>query len=111
MKLIANKPIVEKKASAYAAVMKNLNNARERGLIFKPTTAFKVVYESLGLETSARKSINMQKIWHLIQVRLRDYGVLDFDAGDIRRQPPLDTTWKQFVSLDSSSEIGVPLSL
>ncbi|KAJ8900130.1 hypothetical protein K2173_024246 [Erythroxylum novogranatense] len=158
MKLIANKPIVEKKASAYAAVVKNLNNARERGLIFKPATAFKVVYESLGLETSAGKSVNMQKIWHLIQtllgenssvqwnfprkislvlgarrhlewghekymmdtiqshlaqaslggavgnlqrvraflrVRLRDYGVLDFDAGDIRRKPPVDTTWQQ----------------
>lgn len=29
------------------------------------------------------------------KVRLRDYGVLDFDAGDARRQPPIDTTWQQ----------------
>ena len=29
------------------------------------------------------------------QIRLRDYGVLDFDAGDARRQPPVDTTWQQ----------------
>lgn len=30
-----------------------------------------------------------------MQIRLRDYGVLDFDAGDARRQPPIDTTWQQ----------------
>ena len=29
------------------------------------------------------------------KIRLRDYGVLDFDAGDARRQPPVDTTWQQ----------------
>lgn len=32
---LANKPIIEKKASVYAVVVKNLNNARERGLPFK----------------------------------------------------------------------------
>lgn len=31
----------------------------------------------------------------VLQMRLRDYGVLDFDAGDARRQPPIDTTWQQ----------------
>ncbi|KAF3945284.1 hypothetical protein CMV_028326 [Castanea mollissima] len=155
---LANKPIIEKKASVYAVVVKNLNNARERGLPFKPATAFKSAYESLGLEGSSGKSVNLQKIWHLIQmlmgedstvqrnvskkmslaigarrhlewghekyimdtiqshpaqaalggvvgnlervraflrIRLRDYGVLDFDAGDARRQPPVDTTWQQ----------------
>ncbi|KAG6694262.1 hypothetical protein I3842_09G039700 [Carya illinoinensis] len=155
---LGNKPILEKKASVYAEVVKNLNNARERGLPFKPATAFKGAYESLGLEGSSGKSVNMQKIWHLIQmlmgedstvqrnvskkmslvigarrhlewghekyimdtiqshpaqaalggavgnlqriraflrIRLRDYGVLDFDAGDARRQPPVDTTWQQ----------------
>lgn len=30
-----------------------------------------------------------------MQIRLRDYGVLDFDARDARRQPPVDTTWQQ----------------
>jgi nuclear pore complex protein Nup93 len=30
---------------------------------------------------------------------LRDYGVLDFDAGDARRQPPVDTTWQQVLKL------------
>lgn len=30
-----------------------------------------------------------------LQIRLRDYGVLDFDANDARRQPPVDTTWQQ----------------
>ncbi|CBI29807.3 hypothetical protein VitviT2T_013028 [Vitis vinifera] len=155
---LANKPVLEKKTSVYAEVVKNLNSARERGLPFKPATAFKGAYDSLGLETSGGKSVNMQKIWHLIQtlmgedtaaqwnvskkmslvigarrhlewghekymidtiqshpaqaalggvvgnlqrihaflrIRLRDYGVLDFDAGDARRQPPVDTTWQQ----------------
>lgn len=32
-------------------------------------------------------------------MRLRDYGVLDFDAGDARRQPPIDTTWQQVSAL------------
>jgi len=30
-----------------------------------------------------------------VQIRLRDYGVLDFDSTDARRQPPVDTTWQQ----------------
>ncbi|KAG8643753.1 nuclear pore complex protein NUP93A [Manihot esculenta] len=155
---LANKSILERKASAYAEVVKNLNNARERGLQFKPATAFRSAYESLGIEASGGRSVNMQKIWHLVQtlmgenstihqnlsrkmslvigarrhlewghekyimdtiqshpaqaalggavgnlqrvraflrIRLRDYGVLDFDSGDARRQPPVDTTWQQ----------------
>lgn len=32
---LANKPILDKKATVYAEVVKNLNNARERGLPFK----------------------------------------------------------------------------
>ncbi|XP_050382539.1 nuclear pore complex protein NUP93A-like [Argentina anserina] len=155
---LASKPLLERKASAYADVVKNLNNARQRGLPFKPATAFKGAYESLGLHSSGGKSVNMQKIWHLLQtllnedmniqrnvskrmslvigarrhlewghekyimdtiqshpaqaalggvvgnlqrvraflrIRLRDYGVLDFDAIDARRQPPVDTTWQQ----------------
>ncbi|KAL6145200.1 hypothetical protein ACLB2K_055888 [Fragaria x ananassa] len=153
-----SKPIHERKASVYAEIVKNLNNARQRGLPFKPATAFKGAYESLGLHASGGKSVNMQKIWHLLQtllsedmtiqrsvskkmslvigarrhlewghekyimdtiqshpaqaalggvvgnlqriraflrIRLRDYGVLDFDAVDARRQPPVDTTWQQ----------------
>ncbi|KAJ6677231.1 NUCLEAR PORE COMPLEX PROTEIN NUP93 NUCLEOPORIN NUP93 DEAD EYE PROTEIN [Salix viminalis] len=155
---LANKSIVEKKAPACAEVVKNLNRAREHGSQFKPATAFKSAYESLGVEVSGGKSVNMQKIWHLVQtlvgenttmqpsvsrkmslaigarrhlewghekyimdtmqnhsvqaalggavgnlqrvraflrIRLRDYGVLDFDAGDTHRQPPVDTTWQQ----------------
>lgn len=38
---------------------------------------------------------NLQKIRAFLRVRLRDHGVLDFDAGDARRQPPVDTTWQQ----------------
>lgn len=34
-----------------------------------------------------------------MQIRLRDYGVLDFDAGDARRQPPVDTTWQQVLKI------------
>lgn len=152
-----NKPIQEKKAFAYAEVVKNLNSARESALPFKPAIDFKAAYESLNIETSG-KSVSMQKIWHLVQalvgedlntqqnvskrmslvngarrhlewghskhvietiqnhpvqaalggsvgnlqrvraflrIRLRDHGVLDFDAVDARRQPPLDTTWQQ----------------
>ncbi|XAR68488.1 hypothetical protein NMG60_11003624 [Bertholletia excelsa] len=155
---LSNKPVLEKKASTYGDIVKNLNNARECGLPFKPATAFKVVYEKLGFEVSGGKSVSMQKIWHLVQtllgedstvqwnvskkmslvigarrhlewghekyvidtiqnhpaqaalggsvgnlqrihaflrIRLRDYGVLDFDAVDARRQPPIDTTWQQ----------------
>ncbi|WJX86585.1 Nuclear pore complex protein nup93a [Trifolium repens] len=38
---------------------------------------------------------NLQRICAFLRIRLRDYGVLDFDAGDARRQPPVDTTWQQ----------------
>ncbi|KAK6945265.1 Nucleoporin interacting component Nup93/Nic96 [Dillenia turbinata] len=155
---LANKSIVDKKASAYAEVVKNLNRAREGGLPFKPGTAFKTAYECLGISSSGGNSVSMLKIWHLIQtlvgenstvkpnvskrmsliigsrrhlewghekyiidtiqshpaqaalggavgnlqriraflrIRLRDYGVLDFDAADTHRQPPIDTTWQQ----------------
>ncbi|CAI0430942.1 unnamed protein product [Linum tenue] len=154
----ANKPIAERKALAYSEVVKNLNSARERGLPFKPAASFKGAYENLSLEGSGGKSVNMQKMWHLIQsltgenstiqrnfstkmsivigarhhlewghekymmdtiqshpaqasiggtvgnmqkvrgflrIRLRDYGLLDFDSDDSRRQPPVDTTWQQ----------------
>ncbi|KAF6158238.1 hypothetical protein GIB67_015032 [Kingdonia uniflora] len=155
---LSDKPIPEKKASVYAEVVRNLNNARESAMNFRPATAFKTAYEGLGLDVAGGKSVSMQKILHLIQtlvaedstipgnvsrkmslvigarrhlerghekyvmdtiqshpvqaalggvvgnlqriraflrIRLRDYGVLDFDAGDARRQPPIDTTWQQ----------------
>nr|XP_009384164.1 PREDICTED: nuclear pore complex protein NUP93A [Musa acuminata subsp. malaccensis] len=155
---MANKSIIEKKASVYAEILRNLNDARGRGLHFKPATAFRDAYESMGLDFSGMRSVTMQKIWHLIQalvgeysnnrqkfsrkmslvigarrhlewghekyildmikthpsqaalggavgnlekiqaflrVRLRDHGMLDFDTTDIRRQPPIDTTWQQ----------------
>lgn len=38
---------------------------------------------------------NLQRIRAFLRIRLRDYGVLDFDADDFRRQPPIDTTWQQ----------------
>ncbi|KAK4392476.1 Nuclear pore complex protein A [Sesamum angolense] len=153
---LAHKPVIERKAAAYAEVVKNLNSAREHGSPFKPAAAFN--YDSLKLDSSGAKSVSMLKIWHLImalmgedptvrrniskrmslvmgarrhlewghekyvmdmiqshpaqaalggavgnlqrihaflRIRLRDYGVLDFDAGDVRRQPPIDTTWQQ----------------
>lgn len=34
----------------------------------QPATAFKGAYEGLGLDASSGKSVNMQKMWHLIQV-------------------------------------------
>ncbi|GFP83866.1 nuclear pore complex protein nup93a [Phtheirospermum japonicum] len=156
--LLANKPVIEKKAAAYAEVVKSLNSARQHGLPFKPAAAFRNAYDSLKLDSSGSKSVSMLKIWHLImtlmgedpivqrniskrmslvmgarrhlewghekyvmdmihshpaqaalggavgnlqriraflRMRLRDYGVLDFDASDVRRQPPIDTTWQQ----------------
>ncbi|CAF2048209.1 unnamed protein product [Brassica rapa] len=155
---LANKPIHEKKAHVYAEVVKKLNSSRERGLPFKPATSFKDAYGSLGIDLTRGKSVNVQKLWQLIQamtgedsavhkgvskrmslvigarrhlecghqkhimdtiqshptqaalggsvgnlqriraflrIRLRDYGMLDFDSGDARRQPPVDTTWQQ----------------
>ncbi|KAL3715807.1 hypothetical protein ACJRO7_007542 [Eucalyptus globulus] len=38
---------------------------------------------------------NLQRIRAFLWIRLRDYGVLYFDVGDARRQPPVDTTWQQ----------------
>lgn len=38
---------------------------------------------------------NLQLIRAFLRVRLRDHGVLDFDAQHLRRQPPVDTTWHQ----------------
>ncbi|XP_068662330.1 nuclear pore complex protein NUP93A-like [Aristolochia californica] len=155
---LSNQPVLEKKAQAYEEIVRNLNEMRERGLPFKPATAFKAAYEGPGHDTAGGKSVSMQKIWHLVQslvgedlvnhrnvskkmslvlgaryhlewghqkyildtiqshpaqaalggavgnlqrvraflrIRLRDYGVLDFDAGDARRHPPVDTTWQQ----------------
>ncbi|KAK2406591.1 nuclear pore complex protein NUP93A [Trifolium repens] len=154
---MTSRPTMEKKASVYAELVKNLNRARQSGLPFKLATAFKGIYESLGIDASGGKSVTMRKIWHLVQmlmdedstlrhvskkmsliigarrhlewghekyitdtiqnhpaqaslgggvgnlqriraflrIRLRDYGVLDFDAGDAWRQPPVDTTWQQ----------------
>lgn len=155
---LGDKPIIEKKASVYAETVKILNEARSRGLPFKPATAFRNAFERLGLDGSGGKSVTMQKIWHLIQalvgedliiqqniprkmslvigarhhlewghekyiidtiqshpaqaalggtvgnlqkiraflrVRLRDHGMLDFDAVEAHRKPPVDTTWQQ----------------
>ncbi|KAF3554825.1 hypothetical protein F2Q69_00017824 [Brassica cretica] len=196
---LANIPIHEKKAYVYGEVVKKLNMSRERGLPFKPAMSFKEAYESLGAEGTHGKSVNIQKIWQLVQaitgedsavrqgvskrmslaigarrhlerghekhimdtiqshptqvfisvsffilflldynscymsvddsvgnqsdmclaslilfqaalggsvgnlqriraflrIRLREYGILDFDSPDARRQPPVDTTWQQ----------------
>lgn len=38
---------------------------------------------------------NLQLIRAFLRVRLRDHGLLDFDVQQLRRQPPVDTTWHQ----------------
>ncbi|CAH8323687.1 unnamed protein product [Eruca vesicaria subsp. sativa] len=43
--------------------------SRERGLAFKPAMSFKDAHESLGAEGTHGKSVNMQKIWQLVQVK------------------------------------------
>ncbi|KAL3748716.1 hypothetical protein ACJRO7_009885 [Eucalyptus globulus] len=77
----ANKSILEKKASVYGGVVKDLNSARERGLPFKPATAFKGAYESLGINTSGGKSVSMQKIWHLIQALMDEDSVIRWNVS------------------------------
>jgi len=37
---------------------------------------------------------------------LRDYGVLDFDAGNARRLPLVDTTWQQVLDALSDYKIS-----
>ncbi|RWW64173.1 hypothetical protein BHE74_00028603 [Ensete ventricosum] len=72
---MANKSIIEKKASVYAEILRNLNDARGRGLHFKSAMAFRDAYGSMGLDFSGMRSVTMQKIWHLIQVCLCCYLV------------------------------------
>lgn len=40
---LANKPTIDKKAAVYAEVVRNLNNARERGLPFKVRLSFSLI--------------------------------------------------------------------
>lgn len=44
MEVIPNKPIIEKKASVYAEIVKNLNDARGRGLPFKVSDMPLLIY-------------------------------------------------------------------
>ncbi|XP_024178875.2 nuclear pore complex protein NUP93A [Rosa chinensis] len=152
----------QKKALAYAEVVKKLNHARLNALRFNPATAFRDSYTSLSVRESTGK-ISIREIWDLVRmlagediihhsrkhrsisnemslvlgakrylewrhvkyimsrisedpvlaalggevvnlkqiraflrVHLKDYGVLDFDAGhDACSPPPVDTTWQQ----------------
>ncbi|KAG8042912.1 hypothetical protein GUJ93_ZPchr0860g38053 [Zizania palustris] len=127
---IPNKTTIENKSSVYAAVVRDLNDARGRSLPLvvafdsgiswgrvSSSKHFKKNVTSDGarqhLEWGHEKYIletinshpalaalggsvgNLQKIRAFLRVRLRDHGVLDFDATDLRRQPPVDTTWQQ----------------
>ncbi|KAH9648667.1 nuclear pore complex protein NUP93A [Citrus sinensis] len=127
---LANKPLLEKKATVYAEVVKNLNNARQQGLPFKTmmgehATVQQTASRKMSLVIGARRHLewghekyimdtiqshpaqaalggvvgNLQRVRAFLRIRLRDYGVLDFDIGDTRRQPPVDTTWQQIVYL------------
>ncbi|KAH9679410.1 nuclear pore complex protein NUP93A [Citrus sinensis] len=127
---LANKPLLEKKATVYAEVVKNLNNARQQGLPFKTmmgehATVQQTASRKMSLVIGARRHLewghekyimdtiqshpaqaalggvvgNLQRVRAFLRIRLRDYGVLDFDTGDTRRQPPVDTTWQQIVYL------------
>ncbi|KAJ4842445.1 hypothetical protein Tsubulata_050953, partial [Turnera subulata] len=48
---------------------------------------------------------NLQRIRAFLRICLRDYEVLDFDAGDTRRQPPVDTTWQQLTEWINSGGV------
>lgn len=61
--------------------------------------AFKV---NAAPKHSAANNLTIFGLWSgnrmISQVRLQDQGsVLDFDASDLQRQPPLDTTWHQVI--------------
>ncbi|EOA29015.1 hypothetical protein CARUB_v10025268mg, partial [Capsella rubella] len=58
----------EKKAYVYREVVKNLNTSRERGFPFRPAMCFKDACVTLGAEVTRGKSVNMKKIWQLLQV-------------------------------------------
>ncbi|KAF7022022.1 hypothetical protein CFC21_034868 [Triticum aestivum] len=122
---IPNKTIIDSKSSVYAGVVKDLNDARGRSLPFSALvgegSTHKNVSRKMSLVVGARRHLewghekyiietinsqpalaalggsvgNLQKIRAFLRVRLRDHGVLDFDASDLRRQPPVDTTWQQ----------------
>ncbi|EFJ19806.1 hypothetical protein SELMODRAFT_177656 [Selaginella moellendorffii] len=150
--------VVNAKAAGYAEAVAKLNAARERSEPFKVASTLKDTFLAFADEKMGTKSVNMAKIWYLLQsllgedfeypshlsrkmkmvfgarrhleaghekymldtiqshaaqaalggstgnlqrvraflrVRLRDYGLLDFDATDTHRQPPIDTTWYQ----------------
>ncbi|KAI4341250.1 hypothetical protein MLD38_025995 [Melastoma candidum] len=76
-----NKPLLEKKATAYGEVVKNLNSLRERGLPSKPVTAFKGAYDSLGFDTSGGRSVGMQKIWHLVQAMVGEVLTTQYNVS------------------------------
>lgn len=65
---------------------------------FVITSYFKIPYYPLMFAP-------YQLISFFFQIRLRDYGVLDFDAGDARRQPLVDTTWKQLTPNQQHHEL------
>lgn len=62
-----------------------------------------LVYASFNLKGLYLEDFKLILVISSMQVRLRDYGLLDFDAYDLHRQPPVDTTWQQVLNILSDN--------
>ncbi|KAG0576106.1 hypothetical protein KC19_5G056000 [Ceratodon purpureus] len=82
-------PNVSKKASMLAGARRHLEAGHEKYIL--DTIHNHPSQAALGGSTG-----NLQRIRAFLRVRLQDQAtVLDFDASDLQRQPPLDTSWHQ----------------
>uniref|UniRef100_A0A7I4E781 Nuclear pore protein n=1 Tax=Physcomitrium patens TaxID=3218 RepID=A0A7I4E781_PHYPA len=80
---------VSKKACMVAGSRRHLEAGHEKYIL--DTIHNHPAQAALGGSTG-----NLQRVRAFLRVRLQDQGsVLDFDASDLQRQPPLDTTWHQ----------------
>ncbi|KAI3967466.1 hypothetical protein MKX01_012276 [Papaver californicum] len=59
-------PTFRQKTDAYEHVVRELNDAREWHFPFKPATAFKDAYNTLGCDDSG-KQVTMKTVWDLVQ--------------------------------------------
>jgi nuclear pore complex protein Nup93 len=80
---------LSKKLSMIAGARRHLEAGHEKYIL-------DIIQSHPALAALGGSTGNLQRIRAFLRVRLRDQGaILDFDATDLRRQPPLDTTWHQ----------------
>jgi hypothetical protein len=66
----AGQSVAEKKATAYAAAVHQLNASRDSRQELKAATLFKDAYLSAVGEDRRGRSVDMLRVWQLVQVRL-----------------------------------------